>query len=175
MRPLLFAAAVVASGLATGIAAPGGSATTATPGDGCLVVSKGYGKVTINLTRGVVFGRFQSGTLTYSDFGQDTTKLPTVPQVQPTKVKEHLWLYGPADNVRFRASGPTKLTINAQWMDLSVAGKGTAVLTATNFIQDIAGTYSNDAASFCDDPTTFLKMPVLPTRVQISSPIQASG
>ena len=175
MRPLLCAAAVLATGLVVGIAVPGGSAATTTVGDGCLVVSKGYGKVTITLTRGVVFGRFQSGWLTYSDLGQSAPNLPTVPQVPFTKLKDHLWMYGQADNVRFRASGPTKLTINAQWMNRSVAGKGTAILSTAGFIQDIAGTYSNDSASFCDDPATFLKMPILPTKVQISSPIPSLG
>ena len=68
--------------------------------------------------------------------------------------------------------GPTKIIItNATSMDLSVAGKGTAVLWTSHFVQSIAGKYSADATSFCDDSTTFLKMPLVPTAVQISSPV----
>ena len=141
------------------------------PGDGCLVVEQGYGKVTIGLTRGVILGRFQSGTIRYSD--QDTTdavvNLPKVPQVLPTKVGDHTWIYGPADNVRFRASGPTKLTINAQYIYLSAAGKGWTRLWVAGFLPDIAGKFSVDDASFC--AAGFQKMPLVPTRFPISSPV----
>jgi hypothetical protein len=171
MRLASCAALIAVSGLIAGVFASGGAAKATMPGDGCLVVNKGFGKVSISLSRGVVFGRFLGGTLWYSDLNADTTRLPIVPNVIPTKVGDHLWKFGPADNLRFRTSGATKLTVNATSMDLSVAGKGTAVLSTNGFIQSIAGTYSADASSFCDDLTTFLKIPILPTRVQISSPI----
>jgi hypothetical protein len=178
VRPLLCAAAVLVSGLVAGIAATSGDARTHTLGDGCLVVSQGFGKISITLTRGVIFGHFNSGYLTYNDQGGDP-KLPIVPGVKPTTgtvvtkgfVTEHTWKYGPADQVRFRATGPTKLLINAQFVDLSVAGKGTAVLSVGSFIQDIAGKFSVDASSFCDDPQSFQQMPLLPTRFPISSPV----
>ena len=83
---------------------------------------------------------------------------------------DHIWKYGPADSVRFRATGPTKLIINAQFIDLSVAGKGTAVLSVGGFLPDITGNkFSVDAASFCEEG--FQQMPPLPTRVPISSPV----
>src|SRR5579859_5912736 len=168
MRPLLCAAAIVFSGALAGVFATGGAASTATPGDGCLVVSKGFGKVTITLSRGIISGRFASGTLWYSDLNSDTPRLPSVPgDVAFTKTSDHLWKYGTADFLRFRTSGPTKIIVNATSMDLSVAGKGTGVLWTNGFIQSIAGTFSADATSFCDDPTSFLKMPVAPTKVQI--------
>src|SRR5262249_17736638 len=114
---------------------------------------------------------FQSGTITYSD--QDTTdgvlNLPKVPQVVPTKVGDHTWVYGPAADVRFRASGPTKLTINAQYMSLSAAGKGAVRLWVSGFSQDIAGKFSVDDESFC--AAGFQKMPLVSTRFLISSPI----
>jgi hypothetical protein len=135
------------------------------------VVNKGFGKITITLSRGIVFGRFLSGTLTYSD--QDTTdtvtNLPKVRGVDPTKVNDHVWTYGPAELVRFRSAGPTKLTVNAQSVDLSVAGKGKALLSVNGFSQDIAGKFSVDASSFCEDG--FQKMPLNPTKVLISSPV----
>jgi hypothetical protein len=171
MRPRVLATLLVVSIGAAGALAATGSARSLTPGDGCLVVQQGYGKVTIALTRGVILGRFQSGTITYSD--QDITdaavNLPRVPGVLPTKVGDHTWTYGSADNVRFRASGPTKLTINATFMDVSVAGKGWTRLSVAGFIQDIAGKFSVDDASFCS--AGFQKMPLTPTKFQISSPV----
>jgi hypothetical protein len=179
MRPLFCAALIVVSGAVAGISAGTGAASTSTPGDGCLVVSKGFGTVTISLTRGVVFGRFLSGTLYYSDLNLDQTRLPITHNASATKVGDHVWRYGPADNLRFRTDGPTKLTVVATSMDLSVAGKGTAVLSTktgkTSFIQQFAGTYSADAASFCADPTTFQKMPIVPTAVPISSAVASTG
>jgi hypothetical protein len=174
MRPLLCAAAILISGALAGVFASGGAAKATTRGDGCLVVSKGFGKVTITLSRGIIFGRFNSGTLWYSDLNSDKTKPPIVPgNVTFTKVNDHLWKYGPADYLSFRTvGGPTKIIVtNATSMDLSVAGKGTAVLWTSHFLQSIAGTYSADAKSFCDDPTSFLKMPLVPTTVPISSSI----
>ena len=156
MRPRVLATLLVLSIGAAGAFAAAGEAQANTPGDGCL---------------GIVFGRFQSGTLTYTD--QDTsdsvTNLPKVPGVSPTKVNDHVWTYGPADLVRFRSAGPTKLTVNATSVDLSVAGKGKAVLSVNGFIQDIAGKFSVDASSFCEDG--FQKMPLNPTRVLISGPV----
>ena len=173
MRPRLLvgAALIVVSGALAGILATTGEARSSAPGDGCLVVSKGFGKVTITLTRGVVFGRFQEGSLAYSDVDSDDTSsnLPKVPGVIPTKVNDHVWKFGPAANVRFRSAGPTKLIINAQSVDLSVAGKGTAMLFLDRWIQDFAGKFSVDDQSFCED--NFQKMPLTPTRFQISSPV----
>src|SRR5262249_37259034 len=170
MRPRTVATLLVAAIGAAGAFAATGEAQPKTPGDGCLVVSKGFGKITVTLSRGIVFGRFQSGTLSYTD--QDTTdsvlNLPKVPGVGFTKVSDHVWTYGPAELARFRSAGPTKLTVNAQSIDLSVAGKGKAVLSVNGFSQDIAGKFSVDANSFCED--NFQRMPLNPTKVQISSP-----
>jgi len=175
MRPLLCAAAILVSGAVAGVLAGGGAASTSTPGDGCLVVQGGFWKVTITLTRGVVFGRFNQGSLSYSDVNADTPNLPKVPGVSPVKTKDHLWTYGPADALRFRATGPTKLIVNAQSMDLSVAGKGAAWLSRAGleFVPSTllppSNAYSVDAASFCE--SNFQKMPLALTRVQIASPV----
>jgi hypothetical protein len=59
--------------------------------------------------------------------------------------------------------------VNAQSVDLSVAGKGKAVLSVNGFSQDIAGKFSVDAGSFCEDG--FQKMPLNPTKVLVSSPV----
>jgi hypothetical protein len=171
MRPRVLAVLLALSIGVAGALAATGSARSTMPGDGCLVVEQGYGKVTIMLTRGVILGRFQSGTITYSD--QDATdgvvNLPRVPQVPATKVGDHTWVYGPAADVRFRASGPTKLTINAQYMSLSAAGKGYTRLSVAGFSPDIAGKFSVDDESFC--AAGFQKMPLLPTRFPIASPV----
>ena len=119
MRSRLLAgvALVVVAGAIAGVFATGGDARSSTPGDGCLVVSKGFGKMTVTLTRGVVFGRFQAGSLGLQRLDGDvtTTNLPKVPGVTPTKVNDHVWKFVAAGpNVRFRSAGPTKLIVNAQ-------------------------------------------------------------
>jgi len=69
------------------------------------------------------------------------------------------------------------LIVYAQQMDLSVAGKGTALISraglefAPSTLLPPSNAYSVDAASFCED--NFQKMPLILTKVQISSP--ASG
>lgn len=165
MRPFLLVVLIAVSG---GVFAATGSARSTAPGDGCLVVSQGYGKVTVTLTRGVLFGRYSEGQLTYNDRGGDV-HLPSVPGVTPTKPTDHTWLYSNANDVRFRTTGPTKLTINAQLINLSVAGKGTTTLTAGGFDPSFAGRFSVDSDSFCED--NFQKMPVVPTKFQIASPV----
>lgn len=175
MRPRVLATLLVLSIGAAGAVAATASAQQGALGDGCLVVEQGYGKVTVVLKSGVILGRFQSGTIAYND--QDATdalvNLPKVPQVIPTKLGDHTWIYGPADNVRFRATGPTKLTINAQYLNLSAAGKGWAKLSVgtgpSAFSQDIAGKFSVDDESFC--AAGFQKMPLVTTRFPISSPV----
>jgi len=172
----LFACAslVLATAAAAAVFAPAGTARSSNPGDGCLVVAKGFGRVTVTLTRGVVFGRFQSGTLKYNDQGLDPV-LPRVPGTTPTKTSEHTWTYGPAEGARFRASGPTKLIVYAQFIDLSVAGKGTATISnagldaVPSVLNPPYNAYSVDASSFCED--NFQKMPQTPVKVQISTPI----
>jgi hypothetical protein len=91
--------------------------------------------------------------------------------VTGVKIGEHVWKYGTATGVRFRTNGagPTKLTVYAQSMDLSVAGKGTAILSVTTFIPSISGTFSVDAASFCSEK--FQQMPIAATKYQISSAV----
>jgi hypothetical protein len=181
MRPLLCAAFVLASGLVVGIFAPGGDASANTPGDGCLVVQEGLGKVAISLTRGVVFGRFQQGTVRIDDVvaGDGSTvrviagtaPLAGVKVTSPlpgAKTSDHARLYT-GDEVRFRTTGAVRISVNALRIDLSVAGKGTATLSATTFEPDFSGTFSVDAASFCED--NFQQMPATATRFQISSPI----
>lgn len=175
MRPLLCAALIVVSGVVAGVFAGEGTAKVATPGDGCLVVQNGFGRVTVTLMRGVVLGRFSQGTLFYNDQGGDVN-LPKVPGVQPTKslVNDHVWKYE-GTPLRFRANGPTKLTIDAQWINLSVAGKGSASLSRAGLefvpstLNPPSNAYSVDSASFC--AANFQKMPLTLTRVQISSPV----
>jgi len=175
VRPLVCAAAILVSGLAVGISAPSGAASHATPGDGCLVVTDANGRVSLNLTRGIVFGRFDSGTIVASD---DGAQLPTVKSAVATltgvKIGEHTWKYGPADNVRFRTSGPTKLTVReANFIELSAVGRGTATLSGASFFQPATSSFSVDSSSFCLDGQQ--DMPSIPTKYQISSPIAGSG
>jgi len=174
MRPFLCAVLIVVTGGVAGALAPSGSARSTAPGDGCLVVQGGYGKVTITLTQGVVFGRYSSGSLYYND-QSSVVSLPRVPGVFPTKVGDHLWKYSDATDVRFRATGPTKLVVDAQFINLSVAGRGFASISAAGWngvpssLTPPINAFSVDAASFCAE--NFQKLPVKLTKYPISSPV----
>jgi hypothetical protein len=173
MRPLLCAAFILATGLVVGVFAPGGEATTSTPGDGCLVVANGNGTVTVKLTRGVVFGRFQEGDVTIDDLSTSDGPIPSVYAPGAlVKLGDHRAEYT-GSLIRFRTNGAVKIVVNAQSIALSVVGKGTAVLfagdAAGKFIPRLSGTFSVDAASFCQD--NLQQMPAASTRFQISSPV----
>jgi hypothetical protein len=165
MRSLLLVVLLAVGG---GVFAASGAARSSARGDGCFVVSQGYGKVMVTLTRGVLFGRYSEGQLTYNDRGGDV-HLPTVPNVTPTHPTDHTWVYSNANDVRFRTIAPTKLTINAQLINLSVAGKGSAWLSVAGFSPSFAGKFSVDSNSFCEG--NFQRMPVVPTKFSIASPV----
>ena len=170
MRPLLCAAAVLASGLVVGIVAPPGAATEKTPGDGCLVVANGYGKVTVKLTRGVVFGRLDEGTVTIDDLAVDDGAVPSVYGAPGVKLGEHRKQYA-GSFIRFRTKGAVRISIEAQAMNLSVVGKGAAWLSS--FGLDVLppdNVFSADEASFCEDNFQPLPVELRPSRVAISTP-----
>jgi hypothetical protein len=177
MRPLLCAAVVLASGLTVGIFVPSGAASTSTPGDGCLVVKSGFGNVSITLTRGVVFGRVQSAASIITDdtVGADGLPPPRVVGADNKKVlPDGRVRYTnnsttPGSSMRFRSTGAVKITImQATFLDLSIVGKGVAVLSNGGLTGATNNQYSADAASFCQD--AFLPLTLKPIKVSISSP-----
>jgi len=130
--------------------------------DGCLVVTAGRGIVSFN-AKGFLLGRFDQGQVDIEDplpgdgivriFGFQKKRLLT-----ETKTRYIGSL------VRFRGSGLFKIRVEAVGMDLSLAGKGTATLSADGFFD--AGEYSTDAQSFCE--SHFQPMPDLPRKIVIS-------
>ena len=135
------------------LAVPAGAlAATAAPGDGTLVVKKASGKITIN-GRGIIFGRFDTGTLTIVDYNPDDGVDPQVNGAEttvPPAVDGSKWKYK-GDNVRFRFfGGRYKLVFTgASGVDISAVGSGKATLTGAgpSFIGDY-GTFSADGAKF---------------------------
>ncbi len=171
MRPLLSAVVIIASGLVVGLFAPLGGATVSAPGDGCLVVQSGFGNVSLVLSRGIVFGRLQSGTVTTDDTISGDGPAPKVIGADTRLVLPDGRIRYTGNSMRFRSSGAVKIKITeATLLDLSVAGKGVALLSAGTF--DVPGNiYSADAASFCQDKFQALPVvPVKPAKVAISSP-----
>jgi hypothetical protein len=177
VRPLVCAAALLASLAAVGLAAPKGEARTAVPGDGCLVISQGFGNVTVSLTRGLIFGRV--GSISAITVEDPVLSDPTPPVVygygSKTLLPDGRIRYtGNQSNapLRFKSQGALKIRISdATLLDLSVVGRGYAVLSSGGFTPDTANLYSVDATSFCQDnfepiPPTGTK----PVKVSISSP-----
>jgi hypothetical protein len=157
--------AVAASVLAV-FSVPPGRASGDTVGDGCLVVTNGFGRISFTLTRGVVFGRFAEGTVKIDDLDETDSTTPKVYNATQVKVGEHRYSYT-GNLVRFRTSGPVRININAQFIDLSVVGKGSAVLWANSF-DVLDNLFSVDASSFCEEG--FQELPLKPTRFPIAAP-----
>ena len=177
MRPLVCAAALLASLAAVGLAAPRGDARTSVPGDGCLVIDGGFGNVTVTLSRGLFFGRVGSVSSIVVD--DPVVNDPTPPVVYGAGGKSllpdgRIKYVGNQTNapIRFRSQGAVKFKISdATLLDLSVVGRGFAFLSSGGFAPDTPNTYSVDATSFCQD--NFLPLPptgAKPVRVSISSP-----
>jgi len=175
MRPLLCAAVVLASGLVVGIFVPSGAASASAPGDGCLVVKSGFGNVSIALTRGVVFGRVQSAeSITTDDTVEGDFAPPRVIGADSRRVLQdgsvrYTTNATSPGSMRFRSTGAVKIKITqATFLDLSVVGKGVAVLSNGGLNGAPNNQYSADAASFCQD--AFLPLTLKPIKVSISSP-----
>ncbi len=148
-------------------AAASSQASTAAADDGCLVVDAGRGVVTVN-AKGFVFGRFDQGQVDIDDpltgdgqvrvFGYQKKRLLT-------DTKTRYIGFG----VRFRASGLFRIRIEAIGIDMSLSGKGAGTVSSDGFID--AGTYSIDAASFCEDH--FQPLPDAPHKVVVAA--QSTG
>ena len=121
------------------------------PGDGTFVVRRATGKITVT-GKGIIFGRFDSGTLTIVDYNTDDS---SDPQVSGADRKTPLpgdgkWQYK-GDNVRFRFfGGRYKLVFTgATGVDLSAVGSGKVTLVGAGpyFVGDY-GTFSADGGKF---------------------------
>jgi hypothetical protein len=168
---------VIAAGVVLGITAPRGAARASAPGDGCLVVSGGFGNVSLALTRGVVFGRVGSVGATTMIVTDDTNPgdgpPPKVIGADTQKLLPDGRIRYTGATMRFRSSGAVRIKItDATFLDLSVVGKGSGILSAGTF--NVPGNiYSVDAASFCQDNFVPLpQAPAKPVKVAISSPDQ---
>ena len=159
-----------------GLAAPSGSARTTTPGDGCLVINSGFGNVTISLSRGVIFGRVLQGisSITVDDVNPADTPPVVYGYGSKTPLPDGRIRYTGNQNnapIRFKSQGAVKIRIaDAELLDLSVVGKGYAILSSGSF--DVPqNTYSVDSTSFCQD--NFQAIPPFgakPVKAIISSP-----
>ncbi len=166
MRLVACACLAVAAGVLVVASPPSGRASGGTLGDGCLVVAGGFGKISLTLTRGVVFGRFGEGTVKIEDLTADDGTPPRVYNAPQVRVGDRRYSYT-GNLVRFRTSGAVRININAQFIDLSVVGKGVAVLWSGTF-DVLNNLFSVDSASFCEEG--FQELPVKSTRFVISNP-----
>jgi hypothetical protein len=130
--------------------------------DGCLVVQAGRGVVSVT-AKGFLLGRFDQGLIDVENTlqGEDNVRVSGFDRKRLLTETKTRYI---GSLVRFRASGPFKVRVEAVGMDLSLAGKGTATLTADGFLG--AGGYSTDAQSFCE--SRFQPMPDLPRKLVIA-------
>jgi hypothetical protein len=134
--------------------------------DGCLVARDAKGTITINLKSGFVLGRFDQGQITVIDPTPDDSTVPKVTGWDKSRPLSETKSRYVGDQVRFRASAPAILVIQANLgIYVSLVGKATVTLTSNGF--DFAGDFSVDSDSFCSDETTFQQMPSAATKYVI--------
>ena len=129
--------------------APFAAAKTKAPGDGTLVVRKATGKITVT-GKGLIFGRFDQGTLTIVDYNPDDGVEPQVNGAEKrTPLPGEGKVQYKGDNVRFRFfGGRYKLAFTgASGVDLSAVGNGKVTLAGAGpFFIDDYGFYSVDGS-----------------------------
>jgi len=153
MRRLL-----VLIGVLTFILPSAAGALRGSPGDGTLVVDNAKGVVFLNV-RGGIIGRFDQGTIVIDHLEGDGPQ-PVVRGYQqarelgsPRRIQ-----YSGEGDIRFRLIGGLyRVRIAAQGMDVSVVGKGTAVLNGSGFADLQTGRYSLNGGPW-------QSMPSVPTR-----------
>ena len=124
-------------------------AAASAPGDGTLVVRDASGKVTVN-GKGLVFGRFDQGTLTIVDYNTDDGVEPQVNGAEKrTPLPGEGKVQYKGDNIRFRFfGGRYKLVFTgASGIDVSAVGSGRVTLAGAGpFFMDDYGFYSVDGS-----------------------------
>jgi hypothetical protein len=125
-------------------------AAATAPGDGTLVVRDANGKITVS-GKGLIFGRFDEGTLTIVDYNPDDAIEPQVNGAErKIPLDDGKWQYK-GDNVRFRFfGGRYKLAFTgASGVDISAVGSGKVTLAGAGpFFMDDYGFYSVDGSKF---------------------------
>jgi hypothetical protein len=121
----------------------GAGALQRAPSDGTLVVENAQGVVTLNV-RGGIIGRFDSGSIVIEDPMPGDGPGPVVrgyqdaTEIGPSKVQ-----YSSKGEIRFRLIGGLyRVRIAGQGVDVSVVGRGTAVLNGAGFSDLQTGRYS---------------------------------
>jgi len=139
------------------------------PDDGCLVVNGGNGLVTITAQGGII-GRVSSGTVTIEDLNPADPSRPKVfgwdSKIDLSKTKTQ-YVGSPDLRFRFTGGGPFHVVVNAVNIDLSVVGRGRALLSGAGIAQE-GGSYSADAGSLC--ASGIKSFPDAPTRVVLGTP-----
>ncbi len=151
---------------ALALALPGGAgALKGSPGDGTLVVENAQGVVVLNV-RGGIIGRFDSGSIVVEDPTLGDGPGPVVrgyesaTEIGPSKVQ-----YSSKGEIRFRLIGGLyRVRIAGQGVDVSVVGRGTAMLNGAGFSDLQTGRYSLNGGAW-------QRMPNLVARFTLGTPL----
>ncbi len=128
-------------------------ALRAGPGDGTLAVDNARGTVVLRV-RGGIIGQFdQGGTIEVYDPVLGDGAAPVLRgclEAKNGKLDANHWECSSSGaDVRFRLIGGWyRVTISAQGIDLSVAGRGTAVLDGSDYADDQSGKYALNGGSY---------------------------
>jgi hypothetical protein len=126
------------------------------PGDGTLVVDNANGLIILNVKGGII-GRVDYGTIVVGDPVEGDGQAPVVKgwQERVRLPGPNRWQYTCEQcEIRFRLIGGLyRVRIDAIGIDLSIVGKGTAVLDGTGYA-DQSGRYSLNGAGYQSFPHT---------------------
>lgn len=168
MRKLLLLSAVVAVTVPA-VALAGNRA----PGDGTLQVRNGDGVVFVHV-RGAVLGRCTDCSVTIDDpvlgdgtgaivFGEDVEKTRFLTDTKTRYVNR-----SPKTDMRFRIiGGLSKVAVNGEGINLSVVGRGFALVQA-----DVT---SGDSGEYAVDGGDFSPLPLAKTRVALNNALAHPG
>jgi hypothetical protein len=137
-------------------------ALKAGPGDGTLVVDNAQGSIQLRV-RGGIIGRFdQGGTVEVYDPVAGDGAAPVIKGCEfKDQIGPRRWECSSSQaEVRFRLiGGYFRVTIEANGVDLSVAGRGTATLDGSGF-DDQPGRYSLNGGTYQPFPHAAAKLVV---------------
>jgi hypothetical protein len=137
------------------------------PGDGTLVVDNAQGTIVLRV-RGGIIGRFDQGTIDVTDVVDGDGPPPVIRRCEAKDlIGPRRTLCSSETEVRFRLLGGLyRVRIEAIGLDLSVVGRGTAVLDGSLYT-DQTGRYALNGGNYQSFPHTR-------TQLSLGTPLPAT-
>jgi len=119
-------------------------------GDGTLSVRGGYGKVALSLSRGIVFGRLDRGSITMGTDG-DFEDFGTCDSSVASTEGDTITCKGSDLRFRFTTSNPDEIRIAGREINVTAVGQGAGKIKGSVDALDV-GSYSLNGGVYSDLP-----------------------